>query len=214
MPFQPPPKGRVVLRHRTLPAGARLYRVHATRYDPSSFNPKPALSPFGGGRFDATSEDPFSYLYLAEKPATALAEVLLRDLAANERGARRVPYAAVRQRSFTPVTLRAPAEVVTLVSATDLATIGQDGWLVDADARFYPQTRHYAAWLRRRSDAAGIVWQSHRDRPHLAIVLFGDRYKADDLAFDPAETIDLGSPAGVGWVNSQLVDYNAVVGRR
>lgn len=59
----------------------------------------------------------------------------------------------------------------------DLAAVDQDAWLVDADGPAdYPRTRYWAQALRRHADwAQGMVWQSHRCRPRLAYVLFGDR---------------------------------------
>src|SRR2546430_1973575 len=64
--YAPPPNYDGSPRPYELPAGSRLSRVFTTRLGPREFNPTLApLARVGGGRFDATSEDEYAYLYAA-----------------------------------------------------------------------------------------------------------------------------------------------------
>ena len=66
--------------------------------------------------------------------------------------------------------------LLTLLSTLDLAAVGQDEWLVQAEAAAYGQTRHWARWSRLAGVlGAGFIWQSKRNLPERAVVLFGDR---------------------------------------
>lgn len=54
--------------------------------------------------------------------------------------------------------------------------------LIDSRARQYPRTAAWAAALHaRREDADGLIWTSRKHDTSLALVLFGDRVRRDDL---------------------------------
>jgi RES domain-containing protein len=54
--------------------------------------------------------------------------------------------------------------------------------LIDSRARQYPRTVTWAAALHtRREDADGLIWTSRKHDTSLALVLFGDRVRRDDL---------------------------------
>lgn len=54
--------------------------------------------------------------------------------------------------------------------------------LIDSRARQYPRTAAWAAVLHaRREDADGLLWMSRKHDTSLALVLFGDRVRRDDL---------------------------------
>lgn len=209
-PYAPPDV--LAPRRMTLPAGTELWRCHRTQYPAAAFNPSPAHPHFGGSRFDGTDADPYPYLYAADERVTALAEVLLRSLEFTA-GTRVVPWADARRRSLTPLTTTAPLELISLVTEEDLAAVGQDSWLVEADGQAdYPQTR---CWVRalRRSDprAQGMVWQSHRCRPRRAYVLFGDRCEEGVLKATPEVLHDLGTPPGRRVANRLLAGLRSAI---
>src|ERR1044071_3957931 len=65
---------------RVLDAGTLLWRVYdRTKHNPTDFNPILSHRYFDGGRFDATEDDPYPFLYAGMTQFTAIAEVLLRD---------------------------------------------------------------------------------------------------------------------------------------
>ena len=81
MPNYPPPdhcSGEP--RESVLPTGLTISRVHSSEFAATSFNPRLAKSPFKGGRFDGTPDDPYPFLYAAEEDDAAVAEALLRDV--------------------------------------------------------------------------------------------------------------------------------------
>ena len=74
---------------------------------------------------------PYSFLYAADDDATAVSEVLLRDLPLDERGARLLPRARLRNLRIGWLTTNRDLQLVDLRSGRDLAAIGQDTWLTD-----------------------------------------------------------------------------------
>ncbi|MFI8962614.1 RES domain-containing protein [Streptomyces sp. NPDC053493] len=202
-------------RERVVEAGTVLWRVHANTRAATQFNPVAADTHFGGNRFDGTTSDPYEYLYLADDPAAALAETLLRSLDFDpETGTRLVPYAAVRGRALTPVVVRAGLRLVSLVDEEDLAAVCQDSWLLESEGDDrYAKTRRWASEIRLQApESMGLVWQSRRMRPRLAAVLFADRCGAEPLTVRAGEGVpELGSPAGVAEVNRLLAPLAAAV---
>ncbi|KUN06191.1 hypothetical protein AQI95_14955 [Streptomyces yokosukanensis] len=199
---------------RLLPAGSLLWRMHKAKRPANRFNPVPADAHFGGNRFDGTESDPYQYLYLADTPATALAETLLRSLEFDpETATRLVPYAAVRGKSLTLLRTRCELILVSLVTEADLAAVCQDSWLLEAEGERYAKTRRWASEIRAQTpEAMGLIWQSRRNRPHLASVLFHDRCAGEPLAVVPGEGIPaMDSPAGVGKTNQLLAPLRAAV---
>ncbi|MEV5983123.1 RES family NAD+ phosphorylase [Streptomyces sp. NPDC052114] len=201
-------------RRRTLPAGTRLWRMHRAKRPAEQFNPVSVDPHFGGNRFDGTSYDPYSYLYVAEGPTTALAETLLRSLEFDVATRMRlIPYAAVHGKSLSLLTIRRELPLVSLITEADLAAVCQDSWLLEAEGDRYAKTRRWASEIRAQApDTAGLVWQSRRNRPCLALVLFGDRCGDDMLAEEPGGRVaDLGSPAGVAEANRLLAPLRAAI---
>ncbi|MFB7470727.1 RES family NAD+ phosphorylase [Kitasatospora sp. NPDC056184] len=217
MPAYPPPQDsdgfRMRPHLRSLPAGTELWRCHRTGRAGAGFNPVPADSHFGGSRFDGTLADPYSFLYAAPEPATALAEVLLRAMPFDAgTGMRLVPYRAVAQRSLTVLHTAVDLCLVELVTEEDLAAVCQDSWLLETEGPGYAQTRRWAAELRSRvPQAQGLVWQSRRHRPREALVLFGDRCGEGVLKSDPGTVRALDTPDGVAEVNRLFAPLRAAV---
>ncbi|WP_407840168.1 RES family NAD+ phosphorylase [Streptomyces sp. DSM 116496] len=192
---------------RVIPAGTELWRVHKAKYRPTQFNPTLADIHFEGGRFEGTVLDPYHSLYLADSALTAVAESVLRSVPWT--GEKRViPYALVQGRSLRVLRTTCDLTVVSLVGEADLAAVRRNAELLD-DERNYAKARRWASEIRAQApDATGLVWQSRRNRPENAVVLFHDRF--DDRHGRALEVLpergveDLGSPAGLKEVNRLL----------
>ncbi len=221
MPNARPPAAYDGTPHRhVLRRGTPLWRVHPRAYGGWEFSTRLSDPLWDGARFDATAADKYPYLYAGLSAVTALAETLLRDVAADERAYRVVPNDKALGRSISQVSLVQDLELVSLVDGKDLGAIGQDDWPVSCSARDYPQTREWAHWLRREAPwAHGLIWDSKRDRGGLSTVLFGDRL-ARDFGPDYESTLpgavtllsaDLGTSDGARWANERLSPYRAIV---
>lgn len=165
-----------------LAAGTRLTRIHSAQFAVTDFNQTMASHPLRGGRFDATPDDPFGFLYAADDDATAVSEVLLRDLPLDERGARLLPRARLRNLRIGWLTTNRDIRLVSLRTGRDLAAIGQDTWLTTGPASDYELTRAWASAIRDWAPwCGGLTWRSHREPEGFAYVLFEDRVPDDCL---------------------------------
>jgi hypothetical protein len=213
MPSDLPPARIHGTPHRTvLPGGTRVWRVHKKAYPGHTFNPVDADEHFGGGRFDSTPSDSYPYFYAAFSEVTALAEVFLRGLPFPNRGRRVLQRRAVEDRRLSAVELTDELTLLTLVSSADLAAVSQDDWLVQAEAREYAQTRRWAHWLRDQANwAQGFVWQSKRNIPERAVILFGDRCHPGTLRPAALPAIDLDDAVGAEWLNNALAPFHVTI---
>ncbi|WP_318199503.1 RES family NAD+ phosphorylase [Streptomyces sp. SCL15-4] len=197
----------------TLPEGTALFRVHASALAGTAFNPVPADRLYGGGRFDATEARPYTYLYAGLAPAAAVCESLLRSVPfAADGGPRVLPRTGTVRKRCTFLRLVADVTVVSLMSGADLAAVGQDSWLVQAEAAEYPWTRNWGHWIRDRTEpwAQGFVWPSKREPADRVVILFGDRCAPDTVA-ESEPAVDFGTADGEDWLNSVLAPYHARV---
>ncbi|MET8824411.1 RES family NAD+ phosphorylase [Streptomyces sp. NPDC004610] len=206
-----------------IPAGTEVWRVHKSKYPADQFNPNLAdlHDHLSGSRFDGTALDPYHSLYLAADPTTALAESVLRSRPYDPRtGTRLIPWITVRGRSLTALRTRCALRLVTLVEEQDLAAVCQDSTLLE-DERNYPRSRRWASEIRAQTpDIVGLVWQSRRNRPRRALVLFHDRVgDCAGCGGTPLEAVpgsgmpDLGSDAGIDWANALLAPLRAEISR-
>ena len=217
MPKQPPPTnftGTVPVA--TLGAGSELSRVHHADYAGKSFNPVASEVLFGGGRFDSTAADPYDYLYAGETDDAAVAEALLRDIDANDRGARFLPKKYWGGRALSRCTLAHDVTLVELRTGKNLGQVGQDTWLTTCEPDDYPQTRAWAHWLRAQAPGVqGIAWKSKREPAADAFVFFGDRCPPDLLAEAPGplhpDDCEFATPAGFAWLRSTLAAYRVSI---
>ncbi|MFG2835647.1 RES family NAD+ phosphorylase [Streptomyces zaomyceticus] len=212
MARQIPPAGvpMTPLTH-TVPAGTRLWRLHLHRYEAAEFNPRLAHEFFRGSRFDATEKDPYSYLYAALDPVTALSEVLLRSVEFDDAtGVRLVPWAQASRYRLSVLRTTAELRLVDLTTAEGLAAVWQDSWLVDCEEEDYAKTRYWARLIREQcAGAEGLVWQSKRCRPRPALQLFGDRCGGEPLLPEPSATLRLDDEADVEEANVLLEPLRA-----
>ena len=173
---EPPTRYTDTPRQFLLPAGTTLTRIHSSVFAVTQFNPTVAQSDLQGGRFDATRGDDYAFLYAAEGDATAVSEVLLRDLPIDDYGARLLPRAGLSQLSIDWLRTTLDLEIVSLRSGPDLAAVGQDTWLTTSPAAEYSMTRRWASAIRRWAPwACGLTWRSHREPEGFAYVFFADR---------------------------------------
>lgn len=179
-PSQPPPsRYEGAPRRFLLPAGTTLARIHSTAFGVTQFNPTVARSDLRGGRFDATPDDEHAFLYAAQDDATAVSEVLLRDLPIDEYGARLLPRARLARLSIGWLRTTVGLELVSLRSGRDLAAVGQDTWLTASPAAEYGMTRRWCSAIRGWAPwAVGLTWRSHREPEGFGYVFFGDRCPA------------------------------------
>jgi hypothetical protein len=215
MPRKDPPRlfdGRP--RSMLLPAGRLLWRVHNSLRKVQRFSPVLAGPGSGGGRFDATEDDKYGYWYAAYQQTTSLAEVLLRSLPFDETGYRLLSRDALRERRVSAAETTCELRLISLLSTQDLAAVGQeDDWLVQCEPGEFTETRRWAHWLRRLDDqAAGLIWQSRRDRPHEAVVLFEDRCGPAPLEPSRLPHVDLDTEGGITWLEAMLRPYRVLVG--
>ena len=142
----------------------------------TDFNPTTARHPLQGSRFDATPDDQYGFLYAAVDDATAVSEVLLRDLPLDERGARLLPRVQLRNLRIGWLTTSRDLQLVDLRSGRNLAAIGQDAWLTAGPAKDYELTRTWASAIRAWAPwCSGLTWRSHREPAGFVYVLFEDR---------------------------------------
>jgi hypothetical protein len=209
MPFRSPPKGYSGSPVRyDLPAGTTIWRVHHRRYGPTQFNDTLADAHFGGGRFDGTASDPYSFLYGALSETAALSETLLRDLPFPDGNARTLLRSSVTGRRLCQLDLTTSLAMVSLVSSPDLAAVSQDYWLTHTDGKDYAFTRRWAQWLRAQVPwAQGFIWSTCRDLGQRSIVLFGDRCQETAMKLAAVSCLVLDDEVGAEVLNQKLAPY-------
>lgn len=215
--YKPPSNYSKTPASRELPSGTVLFRVHAKKYPASQFNPMPSHRYYGGGRFDATEDDPFPFMYASETPEVALAETLLRDISFDDNGACQLPRSRYAGRRISAIQTANELSLIDLTSLRGLSSVCQDTWLTECESDAYAQSRHWGHWIRSQAnDAHGFVWRSRREPESTAIVLFGDRIPAGaviDMPSNPAikGSRDFDSPRGRDWLSRRLEPYSVKV---
>jgi len=198
-----------------LPAGTALSRVHQDRFGSTSFNPVPSDVLYGGGRFDATADDPHGFIYAALDDGPALAETLMRDIPGDDRGYRFLPKKHWKGRELSRLTTTVALSLVALRTGTDLGGIGQDAWLTNCDADEYPHTRDWCRWLREQDPTThGAAWLSKRDPGETVLILWEDRCPPGALvaAASPLPGgCRFNDPAGAQWLRSELIKYRVTI---
>lgn len=182
-----------------------LHRIGPYRFPPSQFKAIRAHRYFDGGRFDATDDDGYSYLYAALTIEGAIAERLLRDRPVDPAGGTTVlTRRELEGLHACTVDVVQPLTLVDLTSLAGLAAVHQSSWLTTVDPTHYAQTRHWGHQIRAWAPAAhGFIWRSRRDPADLALILFGDRVPEGALA-DGGAPVPLDKPTGRAYLNGKL----------
>jgi hypothetical protein len=195
-----------------------MYRIHRHAYRSTSCSPVLAHRYFDGGRFDATDDDHYGYLYAGDRIEVAIAEAILRDCPADDTGSVTVPLPKYEGRRVSAIRTTVAIELIDLCGLISLRQASQDTWLTSAEPSDYPQTRHWGHWLRsQQPTAGGLVWLSKRDPTHRSYVLFDDRCPKDPLEdhdtalpADALHTFD--EPTGLAYLRSALALFAADIG--
>jgi RES domain len=194
----------------TVSAGAALYRVHSSRFGSTAFNPTKADDPLKGGRFDS-DDGSYAYLYAGQDFATAIAEVLIRDMPSGPLPPRLIPRARILGLVLSELGVEQPLSLVSLHGA-DLGQVGQDAWLTKCSSQHYSETRRWVAAIRSwLPDAQGMVWRSFRDEDRFSYVLFADRIATGTLVGRSSIAADSG--AGLLLLEQVLQRHNVVLAR-
>jgi hypothetical protein len=208
-PFSPPAAltGSPV-RH-VLPAGTPLWRTHDTRGPAVAFDP-PRDDVFGGRRFDGTRTSPHGCLYASPDMATAIAETVLPGFDTSPAAPRILTRASLADLALSEVRTTADLPLLRLTTATDLAAVHADSWLITERDGHYPAIRQWAGWLREHAPwAAGILWTSILDLPNTTLVLFEDMCTGS-LAHVPASTRELGGDRPPDWLGEMLARWGVL----
>lgn len=160
--------------YKALYAGDMLYRLHRDRFNGNQFNFAKAESPYEGGRFDSF-DGSYGYLYAGDTPEVCFDETLLRDKPGDDAGVRTIPRRDVKDRLLSKLVLGHETRVLDLSCTDGLVAMGQDQWLTESDADYYPHTRVWAGAMREWApDAAGFVWRARHNRDDLSYIFFSD----------------------------------------
>lgn len=220
MPNQPPPDAYSAKPGRSrLKAGVRLTRIHDARFGAASFNPTLADRHWGGGRFDATEDDPYAFLYAGGDDVCAVAEALLRGLPLLPTGSRVLPKKALSGRRISWIASREDLKLVSLRSGRDLGKLGQDSWLSKCDWKDYGFTRRWAHQIRGWAPwAQGFVWRSRLEEASLAYIFFEDRCPAGfeevhDPVLKPPDDNRIDRDPSLSYVRKLLARYNVTLVR-
>jgi hypothetical protein len=207
----------------TVYAGTVLYRIHSKAYAVDAFNPEPSHKYFGGGRFDSTSDDKYSYLYAGSSIDVTIVETLLRDYPFDATGKRLLPRVKYKGRRISAVKVLNDLKVVPLRTGNELADVRQSTALVNCGPEGYAQTRHWGHWIRSQSPSAqGYVWYSRFEPGSLSYVFFGDRHMGLPMLapFPSAPKLPSGNEAdfdtleGRLMLNQKLARYHTEVRTR
>ena len=156
------------------------FRVHdydpaTKRYLPEAFND----SGLGNARFSplvSAAGKVIPTIYAADKPAGAIAEIVLHDAPMPSTGYI-LPWSTIKAGKLHISEIVAPD-----LSLVDLTSMGLRAAglavhdLFSGDKPDYPRTRAWALHIwQTMPTAQGVMWMSVRDNTSTAIMLFGDR---------------------------------------
>ena len=171
-----------------LGAGIRIHRIHAGRFGPCDFNPclgrsarfTPVLAPDDGHCVPS--------LYAATSLDAAAYETVFRDAAPSAR--KSVPRQRLDGLTASVLEVRSALSLVPLWRP-ELIAWGLDvAEFFDLAGAHHPCCRKLAALAWRDNPKAhGMIWRSVRDDSALALLLFGDRAEAGNLAVDSTACI-------------------------
>ncbi|HEY0166593.1 MAG TPA: RES family NAD+ phosphorylase [Jatrophihabitans sp.] len=218
--IKPPVTPAGVPTNLTLTAGTVFYRVHQSRHPADSFSPVLSHRYYGGGRFDATADDSYLFIYMGSSVDVAVSETLLRDLDLTG-SLRTLTKRKIIGRRISAVELTGDIQITSLLSGRDLGALSQDPWLTTADPRDYAQTRHWGHWIRNHlPGTAGFVWPSRREPSGQCYILFGDRLPPgvglvtmSDPQVPPGNQADFDTPVGLRALRRRLNAYGVSITR-
>ncbi len=183
----------------TLPAGARLYRVHEPRFPDGTVNDGSAFNPGHGTpmRWSFFGDPIVPVHYSAATPVAAVHESVLHDA---------VPGAHLSRASWSGKVLT-PLRVTRDLGLVQLHSDGLRRFgiharqLTDTDADQYPFTVSWAL-AAHTAGADGVCWMSRQLNSVRAFCLFGDRVGGHELYPIPGdpEVRVFATPADSEWL--------------
>ncbi|GLR92102.1 RES family NAD+ phosphorylase [Bradyrhizobium iriomotense] len=165
----------------TWPKGQVIHRIHPNAYRSSQFNP----GPYGNARFSpikASNGANIPTLYGGTAFDCAAMETVFHDVPFVV-GLKTFDKQKLAGHVYSQVTPKRGLKLVDL-SVTSLKRLGTPrSQLIDTEKNEYPNTRTWAEAIHAACPhAEGLCWVSRQDDRALAIVIFGDRVAAADLA--------------------------------
>jgi hypothetical protein len=207
--IDPPPSGTP--RRCLLAVDTLLWRIHPQAVDPIAFTQPAREVRYGGVRFPSPQDAQYRTHRSGDTAQAVVAEVLLRSVPPGSvhRTVRRV---AIRDTRMSAIATDAEMELVSLCTGPELASVGQNHWLITAAECGSDRMRRWTRWLREQAPtAAGLIWPPRAAPRDRLVLLFDDRVPASSFMPDPVWSIDLDGEMGAVWLNSVLAPYRARV---
>lgn len=194
----------------TIAAGTSLWRIHAAARGATDLNPTPSPRVRRGGRFDSL-DGSYSYTYVGDSPAAAVAETLCRTLPIDQ-SPRLIPRAQIADRVLSELTATRDITVVDL-TGTGAARINAEIWLTKCDPSGYLATRAWAAAiLSANPDVDGLQFRPRHDENTLSWLLTGTPTTPRHPALAAVGgVIPLDSPDGHYLLGALLTPHNAAL---
>ena len=169
---EPPPNLRVTLI--TLTKGARLHRVHLSKYQAVEFNPGVQ----GNARFSPVRDGDgksIPTLYGGSTMVCALMETVFHDVP-HSAGFKSFDKGKLMEQQYSTIRVEQDLQLVNLASVA-LRKMGVTRkQLIDTEKDQYPACRKWAEAIHLQCpQAQGLSWISRQDDSARAVVLFGDR---------------------------------------
>lgn len=208
-----PPVGEIPVALITeIAAGTLVWRIHsdADHRGADVLDPTPSATVRRGGRFDSI-DGSYSYLYLGDSPAAAVAETLCRNLPVDQ-SPRLIPRAQVKGRVLTQLRITRPVHVVDL-TGTGSTRINAGVWLTKCSPDGYLYTRQWARKvLKANGGVAGLQYRPRHDENTLAWMLTGTpSTNTHDALAVTDQRITLDSADGHFLLGDILTQHNAAL---
>lgn len=187
-----------------LHAGAVLWHVYPSTYDPRAFNPK------SRNRFAVPEPSGRSMFYAGDSSACALWEAVLRNLVVKAHQPQHIDPALLEGRSIARLKLAQEISILDLRAphfrhlSTSPARHSEWQRLCVVPERDYSET-HAAAreLLAAAPRAAGLCWHSRQLASQTAYVLYAPPL-APTVVFDALDVIEINQPEGWELVDEAL----------
>ena len=163
-----------------LTSGELLHRVHIGAFPGNAFNPCQG----GATRFAPIRDEQgrcIPSLYAGDTVKSAIYETVFHDIPLNA-ALKTVPRVVVENRTHSTLLVQRTLRLANL-RGPDLMKWGlRREALIGSLPTQYARTALWAKAIHDRFDVDGLIWTSNLCDPHAALLLFGDRVAAADLA--------------------------------
>lgn len=178
----------------TLPAGTRLWRVHAGTSAPLEFSVSSRETRFGP--LSASDGARIPIWYGASDEEGAVFESVFHDVPIGAAHPQ-VLYAEFAARLLSPLVTTSELRLVDLTSEGLRRLRVQRTQLIETTSKQYPRTRKWAEALRESDpESAGLWWVARLHDTSQAVVLFGDRVAPGAIIEDESALAPI--PLGIG----------------